>query len=302
MKLKSLNINNLNLNGLLHFHVIAKNRSLSRAAKELNLSAPAITHSLNNLETALKEKLCIRNRSGFHLTPAGLRLFEATQVIVSQLQKYSVAQEDPKEYSGILSLGVLDHFANHQIESAIHKISIKFPKMKLNIQSYDSDKMNELLLEKELDIGFGTFSNRLPRLKYIKIGEEKLQYYISNHHPLWKKKTISKEDLIGQKTTWLDNRNRTRSDLEMNIFMENLKYKMQFYGFSNNLSAAVQILVSGHAIVPLPETFGDSICKSHPVRKIEVETKSKIIDEVLVYNPTGFDNLPAKELLQEILK
>ena len=302
LKLKIMNINNINLNALVHFHSIAKNRSLSLAAKELNLSAPAITHALNNLEESLKEKLCTRNRSGFQLTAAGQKLYESTQVIMRQLQSFSHSKEDPKEFSGILSLGVLDHFENKQVEKAITHISKKYPKTKLSIQSYDSDTMNRLLLEKELEIGFGTFSNRSPRLKYVKIGEEKLRYYISKSHPLWKKKAILKEDLLGQKTTWLDNRNRSKSDLETNIFTENLKYKMQFYGFSNNLSAAIQILLSGHAIVPLPEAFGDSICKTHSVRKIEVETKSKVIDEVLVYNPTGFENLVAKDLLVSIIE
>lgn len=295
-----MKLSQLNLNSLVHFHAVAKNRSLSAAAKELNLSAPAITHSLNNLEDSLKEKLCIRNRSGFQLTPVGARLYESTQKIIGELDSFSLKQANPNEFSGLVSLGVLDHFDNKQVEKVLHEVSKKFPQMKLSIQSYDSDTINKLLLEKELDIGFGTFSNRSPRLKYVKIGEERLRYYLSKSHPLWKKRIIAKEDLVGQKTTWLDNRNRTRTDLEINIFAENLKYKMKFFGFSNNLSAAVQILLSGHAIVPLPEAFGDSLCKTHSLRKIEVETKAKVIDELMAYNPGGVKSAVNLEILKQL--
>lgn len=295
-----MKLNQINLNTLIHFHAIAKNRSLSAAAKELNLSAPAITHSLNNLEDSLKEKLCVRNRSGFQLTPAGLRLYKSTQKIIDELDSFSLEQTDPKDFSGLICLGVLDHFDNKRVEKALHEVCIHFPQIKLSIQSYDSDTINKLLLEKELDIGFGSFSNRSPRLKYIKIDEDQLRYYISKNHPFWKKKVITKEDLVGQKTTWLDNRNRNKSDLEINIFSVNLKYKMKFYAFSNNLSAAVQILQSGHAIVPLPETFGDRLCKSYSVRKIEVETKAKVIDEFMAYNPSSIMHLPTLELIKRL--
>ena len=117
-----------------------------------------------------------------------------------------------------------------------------------------------------------------------------------------KKKKIQKEDLFGQKTTWLDNQNRKLSDLEINIFVDNLKYKMQFYAFSNNLSGALQILLSGHAIVPLPQNYGISIAKQYPVKKIDVTTKHKTLDQVIAYNPSTVSSPASKLLIDEILR
>lgn len=299
MKLK---IQNINLNALLHFHAIAKHRSLSLAAQDLHLSAPAVTHSLNNLETALNETLCIRNRSAFQLTASGSRLYQTTQKIFQELEGFTLSQKDENQFDGILSIGILDHFESEKFESALEMVVQKFPQLKLNVQSYDSDTINKLLIDGEISLGLGIFSQRSPRLKYVKIGEEVLHYYISNKHPLWKKKKIQKDDLFGQKTTWLDNQNRKLSDLEINIFVENLKYKMQFYAFSNNLSGALQILLSGHAIVPLPENYGISIAKQYPVRKIDVTTKHRILDQLLVYHPSTVSSPASKLLIDEILR
>ncbi len=296
-----LRIQNINLNALLHFHTIAKHRSLSLAAKDLYLSAPAMTHSLNNLEAALEEKLCLRSRSAFQLTTSGARLYQTTQKIFLELEGFAQSQSDENQFSGILSIGILDHFQNEKFELALRKVVQKFPSLKLNLQSYDSDTINRLLLEGEISIGLGIFSQRSARLKYQKIGQEVLRYYISDKHPLWKKKKIYKEDLFGQKTTWLDNQNRKLSDLEFNIFAENLKYKMQFFAFSNNLSGALQILLSGHAIVPLPENYGSSIEKQYPVRRIEVTSKHKSLDQMIVYSPSGTFSPASKLLVDELL-
>ncbi len=297
MKLK---IQDINLNALLHFHVIAKHRSLSQAAEELHLSAPAVTHSLNNLESSLGGALCIRTRALFQLTQEGANLYQLTQSIFKELEAFTINRADETQFDGTLNIGVLDHFENLKLQAALEKVVKTFPLLKLNIQSYDSDTINKLLLEGEIELGFGVFNQKSPRLKYIKIGEETLLYYISNKHALWKKKKMQKEDLFGQKTTWLDNQNRKRSDLENNIFVENLKYKMKFFAFSNNLSGALQILLSGHAIVPLPENYGITIEKLHPVRKINIDTKTRVLDQIMVYHPTMSGSIAAKMLVSEI--
>jgi LysR family transcriptional regulator, low CO2-responsive transcriptional regulator len=296
-----LRFQDINLNTLLHYHMIAKHRSLRQAAHELHLSAPAITHSLNNLEQSLNEVLCIRNRSEFALTAAGLSLYKTTQKIFAELEEFTSRQTDPLKFTGILSVGLLDHFKNHSFQIALEKVVKKFPDLKLNVQSYDSDTINQLLIEKEIDIGVGIFNHHSPRIKYSKIGEEKLSYYISKNHPLYSKKKISKEDLQGQKVTWLDNQKRKKSDLELNIFIENLRYKMQFFGFTNNLSGALQILLSGHSIVPLPELYGRSLETQHQARKLDVETKGKTLNEMLAFNPTA-QHSPAAKMLIDILQ
>ena len=297
MKLK---IQDINLNALLHFHVIAKHQSLSLAAEELHLSAPAVTHSLNNLEGSLGGALCIRTRALFQLTQEGTKLYQLTQSIFKELEAFTTRYADDTQFDGTLNIGVLDHFENSKLQIALEKVVKAFPLLKLNIQSYDSNTINRLLLEGELELGFGIFSQRSPRLKYVKIGDETLRYYISNKHPLWKKKKVQKEDLFGQKTTWLDNQNRKRSDLENNIFVENLKYKMKFFAFSNNLSGALQILLSGHAIVPLPENYGVTIEKTHPVKKIEVETRRRILDQIMAYHPSMTNSPATRMLINEI--
>lgn len=288
-----------NLNALMHFHAIAKHRSLSLAAQELHLSAPAVTHSLRGLEESLSQTLCLRTRSGFSLTPAGLELYQSTQKIFAELNSLSSKLQSEEQMSGIFSIGILDNFENTEFELALTKVCKKFPQLRLNLQSFDSETINRLLNDHEIDLGFGVFSNRSSRLKYVKIGEEKLKYYISEKHPLWKKKKISLNDLSQQKVTWLDNRNRKKSDLELNIFVENLKYKMQVYGFTNNLAGALQILLSGHTIVPLPEIYGRPLEKRYSIRPLQIQTKGKTLDQLMAFHPSSSESPFVKEFINQ---
>src|SRR5260370_32381135 len=53
------------------FVAVAESRSVSRAARELHLTQPAVTRRVQRLETSLGVALCDRRRRPFVLTEAG---------------------------------------------------------------------------------------------------------------------------------------------------------------------------------------------------------------------------------------
>src|SRR5260370_36987038 len=55
------------------FVAVAESRSVSRAARELHLTQPAVTRRVQRLETSLGVALCDRRRRPFVLTEAGPR-------------------------------------------------------------------------------------------------------------------------------------------------------------------------------------------------------------------------------------
>ncbi|MEY4489344.1 MAG: hypothetical protein RIQ79_1852 [Verrucomicrobiota bacterium] len=61
----------LNYHHLRYFRVIARELSLTRAAEKLNLSTPALSIQLKQLEESLGQALFVRERGGLTLTEAG---------------------------------------------------------------------------------------------------------------------------------------------------------------------------------------------------------------------------------------
>src|SRR5436190_15925391 len=88
-----------NLNDLLAFLAVARDRSFTKAAAKLGLSRSALSHSLRGLEAKLGLRLLTRTTRSVSLTPAGERLLNTVghkiEEIESELLSLSELREKP---------------------------------------------------------------------------------------------------------------------------------------------------------------------------------------------------------------
>lgn len=66
---------NINFEYYKIFYIIAKNKNITKAANELNISQPAISRILKTMEEQMNTKLFIRKSKGVFLTPEGNELY-----------------------------------------------------------------------------------------------------------------------------------------------------------------------------------------------------------------------------------
>ena len=71
----------LNYHHLRYFRMIARELSVTRAAERLNLSVPALSIQLKQLEESLGQKLFERERGGLRLTEAGRLALDYAETI-----------------------------------------------------------------------------------------------------------------------------------------------------------------------------------------------------------------------------
>ena len=76
------------------FLSVATHLKFTRAAEELNISQPALTVQINQLEEALGIKLFNRNRRQVSLTPAGHDLLPLFERIASDMDEVMTASSD----------------------------------------------------------------------------------------------------------------------------------------------------------------------------------------------------------------
>ncbi len=97
----------INSNDLKSFITTAKTLHLTRAAKELGLSQPALSHCIKRLEIEVGEELFLRRKDGLILTKAGSYLLSKGQKVVDDLnsigQYLQTGKEDQKKS---LSIGL----------------------------------------------------------------------------------------------------------------------------------------------------------------------------------------------------
>src|SRR3978361_1894287 len=68
------------------FEAVARWQSMSGAAREINLSQPGVTQSIEALETQLEVRLFERQRSGCYITASGMILLPRVQAFFDQLR------------------------------------------------------------------------------------------------------------------------------------------------------------------------------------------------------------------------
>lgn len=113
----------MNIRQLKQFVAIAQSGNISRSAKDQNISQPALTRSLKNLEEDLGVELIERRANGVFLTVYGEHLLDYAHCIVSDSER--VRREISAMKSGRrgqISVGVGPAFSTGVMSSVIEKL------------------------------------------------------------------------------------------------------------------------------------------------------------------------------------
>lgn len=144
---------------LQHLHLIlalAQTGSLRAAAGVLNVSQPALTKSLRQLEDEFGTELMIRTPRGMRLAPAGELLAVRARNVLRELDK---AREDIAWHThhehGSVSLGLSPGAAIHLSPAAIARFEARWPQVRVNVTDTLYPKMLAQLRAGELELAIG---------------------------------------------------------------------------------------------------------------------------------------------------
>lgn len=128
------------------FCIIAKHQSFSKAARELNISAPVITRRLSRLEKTLSARLLNRTTRQVTLTEAGSKFYEEVTDI---LQLLDASKENIKkttnQIAGTLKVAMPISLSQSYIAPALNDFLEKYPHLK--IQIFNGNHLLNLLNE-----------------------------------------------------------------------------------------------------------------------------------------------------------
>lgn len=176
-----------NLVLLRHFVAIAEEGGITRAARRLRISQPALSKSLHRLEHILGVPLFVRHAGGAVLTEAGQRFLDHARNIgleyehaVQEINNLITKQE------GAIRLGVGPVWASTIIPLAIPRFHRRFPRHQLQIRTGDVEHMIEDLRLGRIDIFAGALlrQNRFAGFTQQRHAQAELGLMCSGTHPL----------------------------------------------------------------------------------------------------------------------
>ncbi|WP_005035719.1 LysR family transcriptional regulator [Holophaga foetida] len=147
------------------FRMVAIHGRLSEAARRLNLSQPAVTAQIQQLEAGLGCRLFLRSRSGMQLTKEGQRLMETAEAIHRLLGEAEQALAEPGSDLGPLRLGASMTTAAYVMPRALALFQRCHPGATLLMEVGNTGQIQAWLQEGRIDLGAVEGLERAPNLR-----------------------------------------------------------------------------------------------------------------------------------------
>jgi LysR family cyn operon transcriptional activator len=136
------------------FYEVAKTGNISKAAKELYISQPAISKAISKLEDSLGLSLFTRSSRGVSLTPEGEILFEHTQEAFEVLTRGEQELRRIQEFDiGHLRIGVSNTLCKYVLLPYLKTFIDQYPHMRITIEGQDTAHTLSRLEQQKLDLG-----------------------------------------------------------------------------------------------------------------------------------------------------
>jgi DNA-binding transcriptional LysR family regulator len=156
--MKQANFRTLDLNLLRVFDQVMAERNLTRAARNLSMTQPAVSNALNRLRDALGDRLVARSGYGVEPTPKALALWPAVSDALRQLES-SIAPGDfdPAQATNTFTLAMADATAAEVVPGLVEALERGAPGISIRIQPLTTRDPRRLLDEGTVDLAVGFF-------------------------------------------------------------------------------------------------------------------------------------------------
>ncbi|HIU78731.1 MAG TPA: LysR family transcriptional regulator [Candidatus Avilachnospira avicola] len=154
------------------FYEVAKAGNISKAAKALFISQPAISKSIVKLEEQLGVKLFVRNSRGVSLTAEGEMLLGHVSDAFDNIERGEDEIRRLREFNvGHLRIGSSTTLCKYLLIPYLKEYLKDYPHMKISIHNQDSMRTMKELEDRKLDVGAVVLPSIKSGFRFLKIME-----------------------------------------------------------------------------------------------------------------------------------
>lgn len=193
----------LKLKPLLIFDRVLASHSIARAARELNLTQPAVTKAIQELEADLGVELFERTNRGVLPTCYATLLGDRVKAVIAEL-RYLTDELDAFRSgdSGHVVIGTLISASARLLPSAIARLKADRPGVLVTVREGPTDRLFPALATGELDLVVGRLPEadlplaRMYGFRHTELYSEALCAVVWSEHPLASQADIDLKELL----------------------------------------------------------------------------------------------------------
>lgn len=252
------------------FYVVAETKNITKASEILNISQPAVTKHIKNLESELGNPLFIRTKKGVILNEYGEKIF------LNVKQALNLLSESEKEISkykslnkGTIKIGISTTLARKYLLKYIKKFHETYPNIVIDIYTDATKDLIKQLKNGVIDIIISKFPhNRDNDLNYIYLGKTKYIFVASEEYSFLSDETIPIKKLVNYPLLLQKTPSNSRDNIEKYLKENNIHIEPKMNIASSNL--LVDFIHLGYGIGYVTKLYVEEELKENKLFEIKV--------------------------------
>ena len=251
----------MDLNHLTTFCTVVEAGSISKAAKELYVTQPAISQKIQELEEHYKTQLLDRTNRGIQPTEIGLYVYSEAQKIqamMANIKREIEARHNPAEE---LLLGASTTIGNFALPCTMFVFREKFPDYQVNTEIGNATEIIEKLISRRVEIGIvegpigKDWKDRLASedIQCRAVAQTRMILATSSKSSFSELKTINPEELAEMPLLIREKGSGIRATIEQTLGQKGIKLNsFKHLHELNTTSAIISAVSSGMGATILP--------------------------------------------------
>ncbi|MEX0956443.1 MAG: LysR family transcriptional regulator [Rhizobiaceae bacterium] len=280
------------------FYWVARLGSFRSAAQHMRLSQPTITQRIKILEDAIETPLLDRSTYRPKLTSAGNVIFRHCQETLELANQIQSFRDSHGKNQSIVRLGAVDFTAMTDLPSILELFERDFSNIKLELTIDYSTRLQDLLVNNEIDIAVLSEPELLKGIQIIPLGSIPLSWAASPHSSISASK-MDPKDLINMRIAT----NPPPSNLHDTIisWFAQADLVPEIISTCNSMHVLRQLVSSGYAISVLPTDILVSANGRDNLRALSIKPELKPHRAYLAYHQDN-DDRALRAILSPISK
>ena len=193
----------MNFNQVQYFIAVGRHLNVSRAAREMHVSQPAVSEAIKALETELGVSLFHRIKKRLHLTDEGRHYLEKVSGIMGDLAEVNREMVLMGSNRKTIRLGIPPMIGVFVFPHVFSGFEEYRPDINLLLTEGGSLGLLQELEAETIDLAIvatsGNVPSNSPGLSFQEFGESELMYCVSKKHPLAGKKRVPVQSLANER-------------------------------------------------------------------------------------------------------
>ena len=250
-----MNLAGIDLNLLLVFDAVMKERHVTRAGARIGMSQPAMSNALNRLRHHLKDDLFVRGAEGMRPT---VRALELAGPINAALQDLSSALEpaafDPSTAQWQFAIGTNDYCVSTLMPHVITRIQNEAPGVNVRLVA-SAGQTFDMLDTQTIDFGISSFGDVPDRFGSHLLFEDSYVVLMRKDHPLTQGK-VTLERFLDARHLLVSPDGDTEGFVD--VALRASGHKRQIAMVVNSFSSAPAMLTHSDLILTVPRRIAQS--------------------------------------------